>query len=62
MERVDISRYRLKPEDLRWTFDWQSLPFECTDEVEDLQGFLGQDRALGAIEFALRMDKPGYNL
>lgn len=62
MERVDISRYRLNAEDLRWTFDWQSLPFECTDEVEDLQGFLGQDRALGAIEFALRMDKPGYNL
>ncbi|MGC8779106.1 MAG: Lon-like protease helical domain-containing protein, partial [Candidatus Caldatribacteriaceae bacterium] len=62
MGQVDLSRYRLKAEELRRVFDWRALPFECTDEVEDLEGFLGQDRAIGAIEFALRMDKPGYNL
>ncbi|MEN3186925.1 MAG: ATP-binding protein [Atribacterota bacterium] len=62
MERMDISKYCLQAEDLRWVFDWQSLPFDCTDDVEDLEGFLGQDRAIGAIEFALRVDKPGYNL
>lgn len=62
MSQVDISKYCLKPEDVHWICDWKSFPFECTDEVEDLEGFLGQDRALQAIEFALRMDKPGYNL
>ncbi|MGQ9748149.1 MAG: AAA family ATPase, partial [Candidatus Caldatribacteriaceae bacterium] len=62
MSQVDVSKYCLKPEDVRWICDWKSFPFKCTDEVEGLEGFLGQDRALQAIEFALRMDKPGYNL
>jgi len=62
MDRVDVSKYRVGAEHLRWVFDWNTLPFECTDELEDLEGFLGQDRAIRAIEFALRVDKPGYNL
>lgn len=60
--KVDLSRYRLRPEDLRWVCDPAVFPFECTDEVEELQGFVGQDRAFAAIEFGLRMDRPGYNL
>lgn len=60
--KVDLSRYRLKPGDLRWTCDPATLPFSCTDEVEELRGFVGQDRAFAAIEFGLRMDRPGYNL
>jgi len=62
MEKVDLSKYRLRPEDLRWTCDPATFPFECTDELEGLQGFVGQDRAFAAIEFGLRMDRPGYNL
>lgn len=60
--KVDLSKYRLQPEDLRWTCDPAIFPFGCTDEVEELQGFVGQDRAFAAIEFGLRMDRPGYNL
>lgn len=60
--KVDLSKYRLRPEDLRWTCDPAVFPFECTDEVEELKGFVGQDRAFAAIEFGLRMDRPGYNL
>ena len=62
MEKVDLSKYRLRPEDLRWTCDPTTFPFTCTDELEELQGFVGQDRAFAAIEFGLRMDRPGYNL
>jgi hypothetical protein len=62
MEKVDLSKYRLRPEDLRWTCDPITFPFTCTDELEELQGFVGQDRAFAAIEFGLRMDRPGYNL
>lgn len=61
-EKVDISKYRLRPEDLRWVCDPATLPFECTDELEGLKGFVGQKRAFSAIEFGLRMDRPGYNL
>lgn len=60
--KVDLSKYRLKPEDLRWFCNPASFSFSCTDEVEELQGFVGQDRAFAAIEFGLRMDRPGYNL
>ncbi|MCS7242189.1 Lon protease family protein [Candidatus Caldatribacterium sp.] len=60
--KVDLSRYRLRPEDLKWTCDPEIFPFSCTDEVEELRGFVGQDRAFAAIEFGLRMDRPGYNL
>lgn len=60
--KVDVSKYRLRPEDLRWTCDPGAFPFTCTDELEELQGFVGQERAFAAIEFGLRMDRPGYNL
>ncbi|MGE0667389.1 MAG: Lon protease family protein [Sphingomonadales bacterium] len=42
--------------------DAASLGFETTDEVTEVNGVIGQQRAVEAIEFALGMDKPGYNL
>jgi len=38
------------------------LTFETTDEVADLEGILGQPRALEAIRFGLAAQRPGYNL
>ncbi len=36
--------------------------FRTTDELEDLEGVLGQSRALEAIRFGTEIDSPGYNL
>lgn len=38
------------------------LPFETTAELPDLEGMLGQERALGALEFGIGIRQPGYNL
>ena len=36
--------------------------FELTAEIEPADGLVGQQRALDAIEFGTRVDKPGFNL
>jgi predicted ATP-dependent protease len=42
--------------------DAGTLGFETTAEITEANGVIGQQRAIEAIEFALGMDKPGYNL
>lgn len=42
--------------------DMSALEFETTAELKDLEGAVGQERALAAIEFATRMGGDGYNL
>ena len=36
--------------------------FNNTSEVEPLEGFLGQDRAITAMELGLKIDNPAYNI
>lgn len=38
------------------------LPFETTAEVEELSRYIGQDRALEAVEFGISMQHRGFNL
>ena len=38
------------------------LPFETTAEVEKLTRYIGQDRALEAVEFGISMHHRGFNL
>jgi predicted ATP-dependent protease len=59
---TDISRFRVPPEKARWTIDPASLPFSCTDEIKPPGTFIGQNRAVQAIEFGLGMEAPGYNI
>ena len=40
----------------------QLLDFKTTEELPDLEGMLGQERALGALEFGIGIRQPGYNL
>jgi predicted ATP-dependent protease len=42
--------------------DPASLPFATTDELHALEAVFGQERAVRAIDFALGMGAPGYNL
>ena len=49
-------------EDLTAHCDPASLPFASTEELYPLDAVFGQERAVRAIEFALGMEAPGYNL
>ena len=40
----------------------RSLSIESTDGLEDIEALIGQERALGAVRFAARMQQRGYNL
>ena len=42
--------------------DLSALLFESTAEIEPADGLSGQQRALEAIEFGIRVGKPGFNL
>ncbi|HUU54141.1 MAG TPA: AAA family ATPase [Armatimonadota bacterium] len=52
----------LKPEDLRDTCDPDRLGFETTADLPELEGTVGQDRAMAAISFGLEMEIKGYNI
>ena len=59
---MDASGLKLPAEQLRWRCDEDCFSFQCTDELIPLQEFIGQDRAIRAIEFGLGVDQPGYNI
>ncbi len=61
-QTVNISTYRLDSAALRWRCDPESFDFDCTETVKPLEGFIGQDRALNAIDFGLHIERTGYNL
>jgi lon-related putative ATP-dependent protease len=45
----------------RWC-DPESLPFETTEELEELDGGVGQPRATEAVRFGIGIEHPGYNI
>jgi lon-related putative ATP-dependent protease len=53
---------RLKPEELTHRCDPAALPFTSTDQLETLDGMIGQERALTATMFGIGMRHHGYNL
>lgn len=56
-------QYRsLEPEKLRWKCDPNIFEFESTENIEPMEGILGQERALKAITLGVDMRKPGYNI
>jgi lon-related putative ATP-dependent protease len=52
----------LDPHKLYRRCDTEALGFDTTAEVEELDAFIGQDRAARAVQFAIRMRPKGYNL
>ena len=57
IEHLKVPADRLAP-----TFDPDELGFDTTEEVDPLQGTIGQDRAIGALELGLDIEAPGFNL
>ena len=52
----------LSAEQLKREFPLEWFPFETTHDLQSLEGIIGQERALRAIELAMGIQSPGYNL
>lgn len=59
---MDISKYEVPVDKLCWHCDPTVFDFECTKDLAPLREFIGQDRAIRAIEFGLSMNRDGYNI
>ena len=57
-----VDKYELSADKLGWHCDPALFAFDCTKDLAPLREFVGQDRALRAIEFGLSMDRDGYNI
>jgi lon-related putative ATP-dependent protease len=55
-------KYEVPADNLRWHCDPSLFDFECTKDLAPLREFIGQDRAIRAVEFGLSMNHMGYNI
>lgn len=53
---------KLRGEEVRRNCTPEMCPWESTLEVPPLEGVIGQERAMRALDFGLGMDRPGYNI
>lgn len=53
---------KLKAVQLRKICDLRNLPFESTADIPPLEGIIGQERGVKALEFGLKVNKHGYNI
>ncbi|MBS4023726.1 MAG: AAA family ATPase [Dethiobacter sp.] len=52
----------LTPEELRYFCSPEEFEFETTETVAPLEGIIGQERAVRAMEFGLSIKRHGYNV
>jgi lon-related putative ATP-dependent protease len=57
-----VDDLRLNPEALRWRCDPNQFEFGSTEDLPPLEGTIGQDRALSAIDFGIGIRDSGFNL
>lgn len=57
-----MERKGLPPESLRWICNPEEFGFNTTEEIPPLEGTIGQERALRAIDFGLGLESYGFNL
>jgi predicted ATP-dependent protease len=61
-EPMQTKKYEVPVDRLRWRCDPNLFKFECTKDLSPLREFIGQDRAIRAVEFGLNMPNDGYNI
>jgi lon-related putative ATP-dependent protease len=57
-----LKHKELKPEELRWKCDPNIFEFESTEDIDPIEGIIGQERALKAIRMGVDLRSPGYNI
>jgi len=50
------------PEQLRWRCDPAAFDFETTADLKPLEGIIGQERAVRALQLGVELYGPGYNI
>jgi lon-related putative ATP-dependent protease len=53
---------KLSPEELYKCCDLKMLDFETTADIKPLEGTIGQERAMKALDFGLELDSKGFNI
>ncbi len=61
LQKVEIKN-ELKPEELKWFCNPNTLDFETTSDVKPIEGIVGQERALKALKIGVDLKSPGYNI
>ena len=59
---LDIDKYKVNIKDLKCRDILKDFNFNSTEEIEPIKDIIGQDRAVKAIEFGLKMNQKGYNI
>lgn len=59
---VDITKWELRAEQLRPRFDDLPIDFATTKDLENMDGIVGQERAVEAMNFGLAVKAKGYNI
>ena len=59
---MSVEDLRVPGEQLANVCNADDLGFETTDEIVPLEGTIGQERAISALELSLDIDDPGFNL
>lgn len=59
---LNIDKYKVSIEDLRCKDVLENLDFKTTKEITPVKDIIGQNRAVQAIEFGLKMKQKGYNI
>ncbi len=64
MKEATVSRenFKVPVAQLRWECDPSQFDFETTADLNELEGSIGQERALKSIDFGLDMRDGGFNL
>jgi predicted ATP-dependent protease len=62
MQTMQTTNHEVPVDKLRWRCDPNLFKFTCTKDLSPLQEFIGQDRAIKALEFGLSMKNNGYNI
>lgn len=57
-----FDKFKVAEDKLRISYDLSSIGFETTNDLESLEGIIGQDRAVKSLEFGLETEKKGYNI
>ncbi len=57
-----MSTQELTSDQLRRICDLEEMAFETTDDLEEIEGLLGQPRAVAAVEFGVSIEREGYNI
>lgn len=62
LPRGEIRHPPLRAHRLRWRCDPSSLPFETTEDLQETDGFIDQQRAKKALSMGLKIQASGYHI